>query len=433
MNVAIFGLGYVGCVSASCFAKYGHNVIGVDVQPDKVDIINNGESPIVEEGLGELISKAVKTGRLRATSSASDAVNDSQIFMICVGTPSQKNGNVDLSAIYGVAKEIGSLLKSKKGFHVISIRSTVPPGTLDKVLTIASEAAGRKISGCSNPEFLREGTALFDFDNPPYTVIGESDKQSGDLLSQLYDNISAPVIRTDIRVAEMIKYANNTFHAVKVVFANEIGAVCKSLGIDSHKVMDIVIEDKKLNISGYYLKPGFAYGGSCLPKDVRALNYIAKNQDVDIPMIRSVNDSNQLHIDRAIDMILSYDVKNIGILGLSFKGNTDDLRESPVVNVVEALIGKGLHVKIFDRNVHFSKLFGANKKYINEKIPHISQIIVNDISEIMAHSEMIIIGNHSDEFKTIILEQETNAIILDLVRIIKNLENSPENYTGLCW
>ena len=437
MRIAVFGLGYVGCVSAACFSSEGHDVVGVDVNQEKVDIINSGKSPIVEPGLQESITSARQSDKLRATTDYKKAIQNSDVSLVCVGTPSEKNGSVTLDYIYRVAEQVGGALKKSNHFHVFVIRSTVPPGTLKKSMEIISEISGKKLGedfgGCSNPEFLREGSALKDFYNPPYTVVGETDAKSGDMVTKIYSSINAPLIRTEVGVAEMIKYANNTFHAVKVVFGNEIGTVCKKYSVDSHKLMEIFCKDTKLNISAYYLKPGFAFGGSCLPKDVRGLSYLAKSNDLNLPLIDSLLESNRIHVQRAIDMVLSHGNKRIGILGISFKGNTDDLRESPMVDVVEALLGKGYDVRIYDRNVHLAKLFGANKEYINNKIPHISNLMVENIGDILEHSELLIIGNKNKEFEETVKFLDDRYVIIDLVRILTDTASVKSNYDGICW
>lgn len=437
MRIAIFGLGYVGCISASCFARENYRVIGVDVNNEKVGMINSGKSPIVEPGLEEVIQEAVRRGNLRATIDYKEAVANSDISLVCVGTPNEKNGNVKLDYVYRVTEQIAEAIKEINHYHLFVIRSTVPPGTHEQAVKLIAELSG-KIPGkdfgvCSNPEFLREGSALKDFYAPPYTIIGEMDEKSGDYLAEIYKNIDAPLIRTDVKIAEFVKYANNAFHAVKVAFANEIGAICKQEGIDSHELMDIFCKDEKLNLSGYYLKPGFAFGGSCLPKDVRAINYRAKKQDLDLPLLGSIMPSNQYHIQRAIDLVLSYGKKRIGILGLSFKGNTDDLRESPMVDVVEALIGKGYDLRIYDRNVHLAGLFGANKEYINQKIPHISGLMVENISDVFDHAEIVIIGNQNKGFITKIKQIETPVTVIDFVGLLNPSQDIPVGYNGLCW
>ncbi len=437
LRIGIFGLGYVGCVSAACFAKEGHQVIGVDVNVDKVSIINAGKSPIVEPGLDELIGEVVQQGRLRATRDYKEAVAHSDISLICVGTPSHKNGSVSLEYVFRVAEQIGEAIREIDHYHVVVIRSTVPPGTLEKVLQIIADKSGKTMGehfgGCSNPEFLREGTALKDFYDPPYTIIGELDHKSGALVEQMYAFLKAPLIRTEVKVAELVKYANNVFHALKVAFANEMGTICKAHGVDSHKLMEIFVMDTKLNISAYYLKPGFAFGGSCLPKDVRALTYQAKELDLELPLIRSLMPSNQEHIRRAVEMILAHGQKRIGVMGLSFKGNTDDLRESPMVDVVETLIGKGYDIRIYDRNVHLARLFGANKEYINKKIPHISRLMVDRVDKILEFAEIIVIGNKNPEFAGLIEHLNHHFIVIDFVRIVEDLSRLQVKYDGLCW
>jgi len=437
VRIAVFGLGYVGCVSAACFAKAGHSVIGVDVNPAKVDIINSGKSPIIEAGLQDYLTDGVNNGNLRAVSDFKEAVANSDISLLCVGTPSQKNGSLNLEYIFRVAEQIGIAIRNIDHYHVVVIRSTVLPGTLNKVIDIVAKNSGKKpgedFGACSNPEFLREGSALKDFYDPPYTVIGEYDKKSGDYLADIYSMLDAPIIRTEVRVSELVKYTNNVFHALKVAFANEIGSICKNEGVDGHKLMEIFCMDDKLNLSPYYLKPGFAFGGSCLPKDVRGLSYRANETDVDVPVISSLMRSNELHVKRAIDMVLKYERKKVGILGLSFKGGTDDLRESPMVDVVETLIGKGYQLQIYDRNVNLAKLFGANKEYINEKIPHIASIMIESPEQLLRESEILIIGNKSDEFAEILKGTRPDQIVIDYVRIVKDTHGIPAKYEGIGW
>lgn len=437
MRIAVFGLGYVGCISAASFANEGHSVIGVDLNHEKVDIINSGKSPIVEPGLEEAIKSAVESGNLRATDSYKEAVANSDISLVCVGTPSEKNGSIKLDFIFRVAEQVGQAIREIDHYHVFVIRSTVLPGTHEKAVKIIAEMSGKTpgkdFGACSNPEFLREGSALKDFYAPPYTVIGEMDNKSGDYLADIYRSIDAPLVRTDVRVAEMVKYANNAFHALKVAFGNEIGTICKEEGVDSHKLMEIFCMDDKLNLSSYYLKPGFAFGGSCLPKDVRAITYLGKDRDLDLPLLNSVMYSNHSHVQRAIDLVMLQEKKRIGILGLSFKGDTDDLRESPMVEVVETLIGKGYDIRIYDRNVHLAKLFGANKEYITQKIPHISNLMTGSIQDVLNHGQVIIIGNKSKEFTETVQNLKGDYVVIDYVRIIKELDEATTKYEGLCW
>jgi len=437
MKVSVFGLGYVGAVSAGCLAKEGHSVIGVDPNQTKVDIINSGQTPIIEDQIGDILRDAVQDGILRATVSAEEAVLESDISLVCVGTPSKANGSLDLTYVERVCGEIGAVLKGKDEFHVVVIRSTILPGSMRSVVIPALESGSGKVAGvdfgvCNNPEFLREGTSVYDFYNPPKTVIGESDPKSGEMLASLYADIDAPLIRTEMEVAEMVKYADNNWHAVKVAFANEIGAICKEVGIDSHKVMDIFCQDTKLNISKYYLKPGFAFGGSCLPKDVRALTYKANRLGVDLPLLSNVLRSNRRHIERGLSLIMDKGNRKVGFLGFSFKAGTDDLRESPLVAVIEQLIGKGYELSLYDRNVNTAKLLGANRDYIMNRIPHISKLMVGDIDSVLEHAETIVIGNNSSEFKDIQSRIRPGQVVVDLVRIT---EPSSENgaIDGICW
>ncbi|NOT10816.1 MAG: UDP-glucose/GDP-mannose dehydrogenase family protein [Methylococcaceae bacterium] len=436
MKISIFGLGYVGAVSAGCLASDGHTVIGLDPNQTKVDLINQGLTPIIEKDIGEMIARTVAEGRLRATTNVRDAVMSSDISLICVGTPSQLNGNLDLSYVRRVCEEIGLALKDKENFHVVVGRSTVLPGTMRGVVIPTLEASSGKTAGvdfgvCNNPEFLREGTAVYDYYHPPKTVIGESDSRAGDQLVELYKYMNAPLIRTDIETAEMVKYTDNNWHALKVTFANEIGNICKAVGIDGHRVMDIFCQDTKLNLSPYYMKPGFAFGGSCLPKDVRALTYKGRSLDLDLPVLNAIMPSNQRQIDKAITMIADKGHRKIGILGFAFKAGTDDLRESPIVDVIEYLIGKGYDLKLYDRNVNLAALTGANRDYILNHIPHISKLMVTSLDEVLAHAETLVIGNGADEFRTVPTNLKAGQVVVDLVRIIR--ERSSDCYDGICW
>lgn len=437
MKINIFGLGYVGCVSAACLARNNHTVTGIDIDPVKVKIINDGKSPIVEEGLDELIQKTVSTGHLKASQKD---IPDADISIICVGTPSNENGSLDLKFIKQVAEDIGNYLKDLNHYHVIVNRSTILPGSIEKIVTpILEEKSGKKLGEdfgvCMNPEFMREGTSIYDYYNPPFTLIGSNDEKSGKLVAQLYENVEAPLYFTDIKTAEMVKYASNTFHALKVTFANEIGNICKRLNIDSHSVMEIFSKDTKLNISNYYLKPGFAFGGSCLPKDLRAITYKARELDLNLPLLNSLMQSNKQQIENAFNLILKLNKKKIGFAGLSFKAGTDDLRESPTVELIEKLIGKGFNVSIFDREVSLAKLFGSNKRYIETAIPHISSLMKNSIDEMISDSEIIVIGKKEVAYKEPLSYaiKNNNIYLFDLVRLFNNNEIPKERYEGICW
>lgn len=437
MKISIFGLGYVGAVSAGCLAREGHSVIGVDPYQPKVDLINSGQTPVIEADIGDIVASAVESGSLRATTDIQDAVDNTEMSFICVGTPSLFNGGLDLKYVRNVCEQIGKALKEKDDFHVVVARSTMLPGSMrDVVIPTLEEASGKKAGSdfgvCNNPEFLREGTAVHDFYNPPKTVIGETDSKSGDLLAGIYQDMDAPLIKTDVQTAEMVKYSDNVWHALKVSFANEIGNISKAVGIDGHKVMEIFCRDTKLNLSPYYMKPGFAFGGSCLPKDVRALTYKAHSLDIDVHVLNSIMVSNQAQIEKGLKMIMEKGNKKVGILGFSFKAGTDDLRESPLVEIIERLLGKGYELKLYDRNVNLASLVGANKDYILNQIPHISKLMVNSIDDVLAHAETVVIGNGDNEFSSVLERLKDGQVIVDLVRVTP--ERSQEGrYDGICW
>src|SRR5947207_4896170 len=436
MRVSVFGLGYVGSVSAGSFAADGHEVIGVDVNAEKVAAINAGRSPIVEPGLDDLLARNAAEGRLRATTNTAEAIADTEVSLLCVGTPSRRNGSLDLTYLERVSEEIGAALEDKSTYHVVVVRSTVLPGTTHGVVIPALErTSGKKYGdgfGVSvNPEFLREGTALKDFRKPPLTLVGHNHAADASGTIALYQAIDAPLVSTSIRVAEMMKYTSNAWHALKVCFANEIGNWCKNLDVDSHEVMDIFCRDEKLNLSSYYLKPGFAFGGSCLPKDVRALQYRAKELDVDLPVIQAILPSNRLQIQNALDQVLDTGRKRVGLLGFSFKAGTDDLRESPLVILAEALLGKGLSLRIFDRNVSLARLVGANKEYIEQQIPHLSSLLCNTIDEVIDESEVVVVGNQSPEFAEAVTRCRADQIGIDLVRLPVSASLLQADYRGL--
>jgi GDP-mannose 6-dehydrogenase len=436
MKISIFGIGYVGCVSAACFAHAGHDVIGVDVNPTKVDIINGGKSPIVEPQMNELIHDVVKSGKLRAITDSREAVQASDISLVCVGTPSKPNGSLDLGHVARVCEDIGAALATKDTHHTVVIRSTMLPGSIESVAQPALEKTSRKKAGkdfgvCVNPEFLREGTSVKDFYAPPFTLIGADDEQTANTVAELYSNIDAPVFTTTIKTAEMVKYVCNCFHALKVSFANEIGNICKALELDSHEVMKVFCADTKLNLSPYYLKPGFAFGGSCLPKDLRAVSYKAKELDVEVPVLSAITATNKLQVEKALDMVLRTGHKQVGVLGFSFKAGTDDLRESPMVTLIETLLGKGLDLVIYDRDVSLARLFGSNKAYIEEEIPHIAKLMRGSIDEVLESANTIVIGNRSEEFRQIESRLRPGQTVIDLVRLFDRM--SGDGYQGICW
>jgi len=433
MDIAIFGLGYVGAVSAACLSNEGHTVIGIDSNPNKAELINAGRSPVVENGVGEMIASAVAEGLLRATTDSRAAIRDSELAIVCVGTPSSGNGNLDLTYVRRVCEEIAEVLRAKDRFTAIVIRSTVLPGTLrDLVIptleSVSGKRAGQHFGVGFFPEFLREGTAVYDFHNPPKIVIAASDDRTRAVLESLNENLEPPINCVDFEVAEMVKYADNAWHALKVAFANEIGSISKALAIDGGAVMDIFCQDTKLNISPRYLRPGFAFGGSCLPKDVRALAYKARSLDLELPLIGSIMASNRSHIDRAMQMVLDLNERNVGVLGLSFKAGTDDLRESPVVELVERLLGKGHEIRIFDHNVNLSRLVGANRAYIYEHLPHIAKLMVDDVDDVVNHGGTIVIGNRDRYFSEVVGRLNMSQRVVDLVRI-----DAQGAFNGICW
>lgn len=437
MKISVFGLGYVGAVTSGCLSTLGHSVIGVDYSKPKVALINQGNAPVIEKDLDKTISDAVDSGQLRATHDAQEAILATDISLICVGTPSRRNGDLDTSAVKSVCAEIGTALRQKSTWHSVIIRSTVLPGTIRNVVIPELERTSGKKAGTdfgvgSNPEFLREGTALDDFHSPPKTVIGVEDERTGNEIEALYSTIKAPLVRTSIEVAEMIKYSDNVWHALKVAFANEIGIICKSLDVDSHEVMDIFCQDFKLNLSGYYLKPGLSFGGSCLPKDVRALVHKARSLDLDLPLLGSILPSNERQTTRGFEMILQLGKRPVSILGMSFKAGTDDLRESPILEIIERLIGKGYDIRIFDRNVNLSKLVGANRDYLLRMIPHVSSLLVESLDEALSHGEIVVIGNGDPEFRGIAPRIRSDQFTVDLVRI-NNYSSLDGHYDGISW
>lgn len=437
MRISVFGLGYVGTVSAACLADDGHEVLGVDPVQTKVELINTGSSPIVETDIGEIIASNVRSGRLRATCDPAQAVMDTELSFVCVGTPSLTNGNLDFRYIRRICEQVGAALKNKPARHTVVIRSTILPGTMRKIVSpVLEEFSGKKAGFdfglCHNPEFLREGSAVKDFNEPPKTVIGELDQASGEVLVSLYQKLQAPLIRTDLETAEMVKYVDNSWHALKIGFANEIGNLCKSFTVDSHEVMRIFCQDRKLNISAAYLQPGFAFGGSCLPKDLRALSYQAKMHDLELPILRSILPSNEMQVSRGLQLIMEKGHKRVGILGFSFKAGTDDLRESPLIEVIEHLLGKGYDLRIYDKNVNVASLVGANRDFILNRIPHISRLMVKDVEAVLEHAETVVIGTKDPDFKDVPSRLRVDQRLVDFVRI-SDQRSGNGKYDGICW
>lgn len=437
-TISIFGLGYVGTVTATCLAYKGHRVIGVDLSRTKVEAMQAGRNPIVEPGLADLIGKAHATGLLEATLDPEYAVLNSEISFLCVGTPSLRNGKLDLGHIEPVCEEIGAILQKKNSPHLVVLRSTVLPGTAETIVIPTLErSSGKKLGDglkvCVNPEFMREGTAVADFLEPIVTVIGTADSKQSALLREVYDWVPGHLFETSFRSSEMVKYVCNAWHAVKVSFANEVGTLAKELGVDPGAVVDIFMADTKLNISSTYLKPGFAFGGSCLPKDVRALNYRAKELDLNLPLLQSILPSNEQHLDRAVDMVLATGKKKIGVLGLSFKAATDDLRESPQVRLIKRLLGEGCSIKIWDDNVSLGRLLGSNREYIEQTIPHIGQLLENDLAQMMCDAEVIVIGTRGICRDQLLQYLHPNHVVLDLVNLERERRPAAAHYEGICW
>ena len=421
MRVSVFGLGYVGCVTSTCLAEAGHDVVGVDVNQDKVDMINRAVPPLVEPGLGDVLSKVVESGRLRATPSTEEAVKATDLALICVGTPGRASGQLDDSALDRVGLQIGRALRSRTTPFTVVLRSTVVPGTTERVLlpAVARGTAGASFAPLGiavNPEFMREGSSLRDFTHPPMTLVGSDDPDTVSQLESLYWTVEAPFVHTSVRTAEMVKYACNAFHALKVCFANEMADVCDALGADAQEVMRIFRMDKKLNVSEAYLRPGFAFGGSCLPKDLRALLHAARTADVMPTLLTAILPSNEVQVRHAVEAVLATRRRRVGVVGLAFKAGTDDLRESPMVTLVETLIGKGLDVRILDRNVNIARLTGANRRYIEEEIPHIAAVMCEDVPSLLADSEVLVIGSAGEDAAHALAEAGPDRVVIDLTR-----------------
>lgn len=437
--ISVFGLGYVGAVTAACFAHKGNLVIGVDLNPTKVETLGRGRAPIVEEKVGELVAEGHASGHLRAIQDATRAVAETEVSFICVGTPSQRNGKLDLSGVQRVCNDIGNGLRQKRDFHWVVLRSTVLPGTTESVVTPALEAssgkrAGKDFAVCFHPEFLREGTAVTDFFDPPFTIFGANDPAQIEPLKLLYAWSDSRMFTTGARTAEMVKYFCNAFHALKVSFANEMGTLCQELAADTEAVTQIFVSDTRLNVSPAYLKPGFAFGGSCLPKDLRALGYRAKELDLRLPLLEAILPSNAQHIERAVEAVLQTQKKKIAVLGLSFKAGTDDLRESPLVHLVKRLIGEGCEIRIWDENVTLGRLIGSNRQFIEDEIPHIGNLFCAGLKETVESAEVIIIGTQSYRKEELQRLLRPEQVIIDLVGLEKSKRlPSVASYKGICW
>jgi GDP-mannose 6-dehydrogenase len=438
MKISVFGLGYVGCVSAACLASRGNTVIGVDVNPTKIDLIMGGHAPVVEERIGELTSSVVADGSLTATTDVAAAIRDTDISLVCVGTPSAPNGSLSTAFLERVAEQIGEALAERETRHTVVFRSTMLPGTCLNLLVPILEKASGKTAGVDfgvavNPEFLREGSSVRDFFDPPKTVIGEFDSASGDAVAALYEGLPGEVFRVPVPVAEITKYADNSFHALKIGFANELGSICAALGLDSHQVIDVFVADRKLNISPAYLRPGFAFGGSCLPKDVRGLVHAAQRADVSVPILAHVLPSNEAHLKRAFDLVVRTGKRRIGLFGLSFKPGTDDLRESPMVELAERLLGKGYELKIYDANVTLSRLLGANREYIEQRLPHLGQLLASSVEEVLDHAEVCLVAS-ADPDVLAALPPDSGRTLIDLVRLPDaDVRRTEPGYVGLAW
>jgi len=438
MDISIFGLGYVGAVSLACLARDGHRVVGVDVDQAKLDLIASGKTPVVEEGMVQLMQNVVASGRVTVTADPRAAIMNTEISLICVGTPSAANGSQDQTAMLRLTKDMGSALTEKRGSHVFAYRSTIVPGTVEDVLCPILERESGKKNGadfhvCFQPEFLREGSSIRDYDKPPYTIVGAKTEAAVAKLKQLFGHLPCEFYTTSIRAAEMVKYCCNNFHALKITFANETARLSEALGVDPFEVMDLVCKDRQLNISPAYLKPGFAFGGSCLPKDLRATMYLAKNRDVELPLHAAIAISNRSHLEHAISKVLNVGKRKIGMIGLSFKTGTDDLRESPLVWLAEHLLGKGLRLLVYDPEVHLSNLLGANRRFIEQHVPHIGSLMRPDIREVIADSEVLIVAlSDSATLDSLRRDVREGQIVIDLVGI-PDRQRLRADYVGLCW
>lgn len=438
MNISIFGLGYVGAVSLACLSRDGHQVIGVDIDASKLELIGAGKTPVVEEGMVDLMQQVATGGRMRVTTDTEQAVADSDLSLVCVGTPSAANGSQDQTAVLRLAESMGRAIARKTTPHVVVFRSTLVPGTVEDVLRPIIERESGKKDGegfhlCFQPEFLREGSSIRDYDKPPFTVVGANHDHPVEILQALFGHLPCKFLRTSVRSAEMMKYCCNNFHALKITFANETARLCGALGVDPFEVMDLVCQDTQLNISRAYLKPGFAFGGSCLPKDLRATSYLAKTRDVELPMLSSILASNERHLDVACQHVLASGRRKIGFIGLSFKTGTDDLRESPLVTLAERLIGKGLQLSVYDPEVHLAQLLGANRRYVETHLPHIGQLLRADLADVIAESDVLVVGLIDGRVDDALARLcRPDQLVLDLVNL-PNRAAIPAQVQGLCW
>jgi GDP-mannose 6-dehydrogenase len=438
VRICVFGLGYVGAVSLACLARDGHEVVGVDTDAHKLAMIRAGRSPIVEQGIQELMRAVVGSGRVSVTENPAQAVRDTELSFVCVGTPSSPNGGQDLSAIRRVMEAIGTALADKSGYHTVVLRSTLQPGTLEQVVRpILEERSGRRSDGdfalCFQPEFLREGSSIKDYDNPPLTIVGARDPQAATRVREIFGHLPCEFVLTSVGVAELMKYACNAFHAVKITFANEIGRAARAVGVDAREVMELVCRDTRLNISPAYLRPGFAFGGSCLPKDLRALNYLAKTHDLTLPMLGGVLGSNRAHVDHALDMVLTPGVRRVAMLGLAFKAGTDDLRESPLVTVAERLLGKGVQLRIYDPEVNLSRLLGANKRFIEETIPHLESLMVRDPGAALGDAQVALVSVAGPEIVSALSNHHNDGLTVVDLAGLPRAQLKCARYHGICW
>jgi GDP-mannose 6-dehydrogenase len=438
VKISIFGLGYVGAVSLACLARDGHEVRGVDIDQVKLDLITDGQTPIIEEGMAGLMSDVAKSGLVNVTQDVNEAISNSEISFICVGTPSAANGSQNQSALLRLSEQLGLAIAHKDNYHIFVLRSTVTPGTLEDVMRpIIEEKSGKKdgvdFDLCFQPEFLREGSSIKDYDNPPFTVIGSNSERASNKIRELFGHLPCEFHVCSVKTAKMLKFCCNDFHALKITFANEVGRLSQSLGVDPHEVMSLICKDTQLNISPVYLKPGFSFGGSCLPKDLRATVHMAKMRDIEVPMLAGILQSNMIHTEHAINEVLETGKRTVGIIGLSFKSGTDDLRESPMVTITEQLIGKGVTLAIYDPEVNLSRLLGTNKRYINKSIPHIGEIMVDNCEELIRNCEVLVVGLNDKALVDLIHKTiRPKQIVLDLVNIPEH-ETLDCDYRGVCW